>query len=424
MADYAIHDTTLTAIANTIRKKDGSVALIDPADYADRINLMGMLEEKTVSGAIASFSDGADTVACKSVKCSVVASGGGGTPSSPVPIVGASSLTVKQRGKNISSVSEYNNNPWNFWGTNFTVMVPILNSLPIGTYTLSYTFEVTEVPDTGNISYGVPYIRAYINGTYYNLTSYSISDASSVSVGDKFTVSASFTIDADKAGKISYCYIYCDKKESHSGTGRGAYNLVDVMLETGSTATTYEAYNAIADVTAPIGQTVYGGEYDFNSGVFTATVEEFVFDGSNDETWTMYTVNTDQHMFRISNCPRKSGTLTAGANQIYSLCNEFSLSTNESTGRIQGKYSGTGTNIDFVNNDCADVTAWRTWLSNNPIQLLCELETPIEITGLDTHTFETALGVNNFYCDSGDTEVVYRSSGTIHVYPTAEEASF
>lgn len=63
MADYAIHDTTLTGISNVIRKKDGTQALIDPADYADRINLMGMLEQKSISSQYACiFSDGADDV--------------------------------------------------------------------------------------------------------------------------------------------------------------------------------------------------------------------------------------------------------------------------------------------------------------------------------------------------------------------------
>lgn len=66
MADYAIHDTTLTGISNVIRKKEGSSALIDPADYPKRINLMGMLEEKTqASASVCSFSDGADAVPLK-----------------------------------------------------------------------------------------------------------------------------------------------------------------------------------------------------------------------------------------------------------------------------------------------------------------------------------------------------------------------
>ena len=71
MADYAIHEETLTDVADVIRKKDGTSALIDPADYADRINLMGMLEEKTVSGAIAHFDDGADAVPLKSLNAGI-----------------------------------------------------------------------------------------------------------------------------------------------------------------------------------------------------------------------------------------------------------------------------------------------------------------------------------------------------------------
>ena len=150
---------------------------------------------------------------------------------------------------------------------------------------------------------------------------------------------------------------------------------------------------------------VYSGELDATKGKLKITTEMFVFDGSDDESWGMFTVNTDQHMFRIYNCPRKSGTLTG--NTMYSKCNSFTLSTNESTGRTQGKYSGTGTNVDFVNNDCADVSAWRTWLSNNPIQFLCELATPISID-MDSVDWQTQLGDNNFYNDCGDTEVTYR----------------
>lgn len=72
MADYAIHDTTLIGTSNIIRKKEGSSALIDPADYPKRINLMGLLEEKTASGSIVTFSDGADAVPLK--KCEVALS--------------------------------------------------------------------------------------------------------------------------------------------------------------------------------------------------------------------------------------------------------------------------------------------------------------------------------------------------------------
>lgn len=101
MADYAIHEETLTDVADVIRKKDGTSALIDPADYADRINLMGMLEEKTVSGAIAHFDDGADTVPLKSLVASIVPIGGKGTPQSPIAISGVDAVKITHTGKNM-----------------------------------------------------------------------------------------------------------------------------------------------------------------------------------------------------------------------------------------------------------------------------------------------------------------------------------
>ena len=257
MADYAIHDKTLIGTSSIIRKKEGSSALIDPADYPKRINLMGMLEEKTASSAsVCSFSDGADGVPLKNWLVTL-----------PASLDGYTEVNGVKSGKNISSLSEYPNNPWDFWGTNFTDMVSFLNTLKSGTYTISFDFEVETVPDGGDIQYGLPYIRALVGGSYVNLTSYSISAASSVSVGDIFHVSASFTLTDDRVGNVSNCYLYCDRKDTHSGlTGRGRYNLINVQIEVGSTATSYEAYTAPTTATASLGRTIYGGTVDIITG--------------------------------------------------------------------------------------------------------------------------------------------------------------
>lgn len=229
-----------------------------PNSWPDDVNLMGPLPEGTASGSIANISDGADQVPVKSWNSNVDASVGG-----------VSEVNGVQTGRNISSVNEYPNNPWTFWGTNFVDMRSALNTLPAGTYTLSYTFEILEAPDTGNITYGKPFIRALVNGNYVNLTSYSISDASGVSAGDKFAVSASFTINAETMGKIESVYIYCDKKESHSGgAGRGSYNLVNAMLEIGSTAHAYESYSP-TQYTVSLGRTIHGGSLELISGAGT-----------------------------------------------------------------------------------------------------------------------------------------------------------
>ena len=56
-----------TGMNNVLNKKFGTSTTYDPAGWPDNINLMGPLPEKTVSGAIASFSDGADDVPLKSL---------------------------------------------------------------------------------------------------------------------------------------------------------------------------------------------------------------------------------------------------------------------------------------------------------------------------------------------------------------------
>lgn len=89
MADYAIHDTTLIAQANILRKKFGTNDRQDPAEYAYKMNLMGLLEEKTASGSIAHITDGADEVPTKSVKVTI-----------PPTLSGVSSVSVTQTGAN------------------------------------------------------------------------------------------------------------------------------------------------------------------------------------------------------------------------------------------------------------------------------------------------------------------------------------
>ena len=77
-----------------LNKKMGTSGQTYPSsEWAEDVNLMGMLPIKTASGAVSSFDDGADDVPIESANFGIVASGGsGGTPSSPVPIIGKSSV--------------------------------------------------------------------------------------------------------------------------------------------------------------------------------------------------------------------------------------------------------------------------------------------------------------------------------------------
>lgn len=88
--------SSLKGDMNDVFNKKFGTTLQDypPEDWPGTVNLMGPLPERTVSGAVVTFSDGADNVPIKSASFGIVASGGGGTPSTPVPIVGHSSVTV------------------------------------------------------------------------------------------------------------------------------------------------------------------------------------------------------------------------------------------------------------------------------------------------------------------------------------------
>lgn len=59
---------------DVLNKKFGTSTDYPPNDWPDTVDLMGPLEEKTVSGSIASFSDGADDVPIKSLVASLPAS--------------------------------------------------------------------------------------------------------------------------------------------------------------------------------------------------------------------------------------------------------------------------------------------------------------------------------------------------------------
>jgi hypothetical protein len=210
----------------------------------------------TASGAIANVQSARTDLPFTKVKANIAPS-----------LTGTDEVEVVQAHKNISSVSEFPSNPWTFWGTNFADMVSFLNTLKKGTYTISFDFEVETVPDSGDIQYGLPYIRALVDGNYVSLTTYSISTASAVSVGDIFHVSASFTLTDERIGNIENCYLYCDRKDSHSGsTGRGRYNLKNIQIEVGSSPSTYEPYRAPTTYTAELEETVYGGSVDLVSG--------------------------------------------------------------------------------------------------------------------------------------------------------------
>ena len=90
--------TLKNAMNAVLNKKFGTSGQnYPPNGWPDDVNLLGPLPVKSASGAIASFTDGADGVPVKSCVVSFLPSGGGGTPSAPVAIVGHSGITLTNK---------------------------------------------------------------------------------------------------------------------------------------------------------------------------------------------------------------------------------------------------------------------------------------------------------------------------------------
>jgi hypothetical protein len=215
----------------------------DVADYAyAEINAV---TDATASGAIASFSDGAEDVPMTScvVDIEPVQSGSGDpSPSNVRPISGWSEVKVTKAGKNLIDSSFCTNRTQNgiktvrnndgsititgtassslrFWNSNDTLNL----TLKPGTYTLSPNLRLTK---TGG----------------YNINTFTLTE------------------------ETTY------KNIVFLLTNGQAYNETFYpQLEYGSTATAYEPYVSPTEYPISLGQTVYGGTLDVVSGVLTVT---------------------------------------------------------------------------------------------------------------------------------------------------------
>ena len=81
----------LKSLMNAVlNKKWGTSGTYPPETWPETVNLMGPLEEKTVSGSVVAFSDGADAVKLKSCAVTIAPT-----------LDGVSSVNVVTSGKNL-----------------------------------------------------------------------------------------------------------------------------------------------------------------------------------------------------------------------------------------------------------------------------------------------------------------------------------
>ena len=231
----------------------------------------------TASGAIASFSDGADNRQIKKIVGTIVpvqSGTGNPSPANVRPISGWTGCNVTRTGKNITSLTKTGILPRYLWGTGWSNLQRFLNTLPPGKYTMSFKYKILTIPtNSDKVAYGP--ISVIADST--SIIPYSIITDSSPSVGKEYSIRNTFTITENTAGKITGCNLYMDSSvHSGSADARGTYDMLDFMIEKDSSSD-YEPYtgNQIPINWQTEAGTVYGG---------TVTLNE---DGSADVVSTM-----------------------------------------------------------------------------------------------------------------------------------------
>ena len=395
----AIPRSLANDVSNMIEKKMGTSSGYKPVEWVSQINLMGKLPIKSASGAIASFSDGADGVPVKSCTVSFLPSGGGGTPSAPVAIQGVSGLSVTKLGGNLLQNQETSRTESD---VTFTV-----NS--DGSVSLSGTASA-------DINYTV-----FSNFAFPKTGNYFISGCPSGGSTSTYRIFAT-NYGSDTGNGLSVNVTNLATKTSvriNIKSGVNTDGLVfKPMISVGATATTYSAYVTPSVVTDTFGQTIYGGTRDL-------TTDKASVDMTKDTmTYAYLSGLSSSYIGYASSVPAMSNhpaiwvrnwnysqmpTLKAGG--IKCATNAFpDIRINDSniiSTQYRVYFDVTGCNISSVQDFLNAIQTMEQW--GNSLEVAYELATPTEITGLTPHEIDTLYGDNNIYADTGTTEVEYRA---------------
>lgn len=320
-----------------------------PKGWPDDVNLMGPLPEKTiVSSPIADFSDGADDVPLKSCEVAL-----------PASFDGYSSVDVVQTGKNLLNGED-------------------------------------AVKTANNIRF------YYSSGKYYLAGTYTLSISESVLGLYVRNISTSTNI-ATKYNSNFITFTLTEKTLIGFDLYKVGINQDDnVMLEVGSTASTFEPYSGTTH-TASLGRTIYGGQVDIVNGTGKEICGKIVFDGS-ETRWAEYATGNG---YAIPLTGIKRGTWYTSPLALSSPLPK--VPNNDNLGvRIgvnnDGIYVVQANTISGV----TDLASFKAWLSENPLTIIYPLDTEIDFT-FDGQEINTRLGYNAFWADEGDTEVTYRA---------------
>lgn len=323
---------------------------------------------KTASGNPCSFST-SFAGKLKSLTAEIVASGGGGTPSNPIPIVGHTELNLTRCGVNLWD-EEWEQGYYNASGNPVVDSNAIRskNYIPVKPSSSVYWYNGTD-------SYGR--IQFYdVDKNWLN------TDTNSNRV----------------INIPNNCYYI----KISTGTGYGGTYNNDISINYPATNTEYNAYNG-QTFTVAFGQTVYGGVVDVTRGKLRVT---WISVDLGDLDYTMPVANT--FVCLGSSLPSAGYPVVAGGANPVKCENYATAASGRYASNYEDKTCGLsigGTQIIVKDTTYSDTTTFKSGVDG--VMFAYELATPIVIDVQAISVF-AENGTNNITSDGGgDVDVEY-----------------
>lgn len=339
-------------------------------------SIINFLPIDTASGSLASFPDGANGVPLEAIALNVTpAQSGSGdpSPSNVRPISGHDTAVITRTGKNIFDKNEVSNNKWL---STTTGLEETASGYVVTDYIPVKNGQTVFIPTSGTA-------RRWIYDSNKNPLTYLNNSGNQA-----------YTPTADGFIRVSI-----------QVTGATPVSLDTYQIEVGTTATAYETYTAETR-TVDLGQTIYGATINPLTGEGSITHGIKTFTGDSSESWTnvlsgfnIIIPDALQIQTPISN--RFNGLSSRAISNLPDLSVAFA-----NTGAL---------NCNFKYAEIADLTAWKSYLANNPVQIVYKLAVPVPITITPIENINTLYGANNIFQDAGDISVTYRADIGLYI---------
>ena len=185
---------------------------------------------------------------------------------------------------------------------------------------------------------------------------------------------------------------------TQSGTGTPATDNVRPISGYSNMGLTVNGQN----VSIALGQTVYGGVLDVISGKLKITHCGLILNGT--ESWFNY---SQQNGFYVATPDIVSAVVADTISNMFMAVSSYSF-----YGIRVGSSGDRYYFVQMTNNisGVSDIATWKTWLSNNNVQVVSKLVTPLEVS-LTPEQITTIKGLNTISTDTnGEITVTYKES--------------